>query len=147
MKQFLVLNGPNLNMTGIREKDVYGRKSFEDLIRLIEQKAEALGVRVRCVQSNSEGALIDAIQQAYWDGFDGIVFNPGGYSHTSVALHDAIASVPVPTIEVHISNIHQRESFRHTSLTASACRGQICGLGFTGYLLALEALAEEEAAS
>ena len=78
MKQFLVLNGPNLNMTGIREKNVYGRKSFADLIRLIEQKAEALGVRVRCVQSNSEGALIDAIQQAYWDGFDGIVFNPGG---------------------------------------------------------------------
>ena len=142
-KQFLILNGPNINMTGIREKSVYGAHSYEDLVAMVQAKAEALGVSVSCRQSNAEGELIDAIQKAYFDGFQGIVFNPGGYTHTSVALHDAIASVPIPTIEVHMSNIHAREPFRHTSMTASACRGQIVGLGFQGYCLALEALCEE----
>ena len=137
MKKILILNGPNINMTGLREKAVYGAKTYEDLLALIRAEADKLGCEVRCVQSNHEGALIDAIQQAYFDGFDGIVFNPGGYTHTSVALHDAVASVPIPTIEVHMSNVHAREEYRHKSMTASACKGQIVGLGFDGYLMAL----------
>ena len=140
MKHFLVLNGPNINMTGLREKNVYGTNTYEDLVSMIQAHAQALGCEVTCRQSNSEGQLIDLIQQAYFDHLDGIVFNPGGYTHTSVALHDAVASVPIPTIEVHMSNIHRRESFRHVSMTASACEGQIVGLGFQGYLLALTAL-------
>ena len=142
MKHILVLNGPNINLTGLREKSVYGAKTFDDLMAQIQQEADKLGVQVRYVQSNHEGALIDAIQQAYFDGLDGIVFNPGGYTHTSVALHDAIASVPLPTIEVHMSNVHAREEFRHKSMTASACRGQIVGFGFYGYIMALRALLE-----
>ena len=142
MKHILVLNGPNINLTGLREKSVYGAKTFDDLMAQIQQEADQLGVQVRFVQSNHEGALIDAIQQAYFDGLDGIVFNPGGYTHTSVALHDAIASVPLPTIEVHMSNVHAREEFRHKSMTASACRGQIVGFSFYGYIMALRALLE-----
>ena len=142
MKKILILNGPNINLTGLREKNVYGSKTYDDLIALCQQEAEKLGVEIRCVQSNHEGALIDAIQQAYFDHLDGIVFNPGGYTHTSVALRDAVASVTVPTIEVHMSNIHARESFRHVSMTAAACRGQIVGFGFRGYLMALRELAE-----
>ena len=144
MKQFLLLNGPNINMTGLRETGVYGKNTYDDLIRGMQQEAEALGCSLRVVQSNSEGALIDAIQQAYFDGLNGIIFNPGGYTHTSVALHDAVASVPIPTIEVHMSNIHAREEYRHHSMTASACRGQIVGLGFLGYHLALQALMHQE---
>ena len=140
MKKILILNGPNINMTGLREKAVYGAQTYDDLLNLIRQEAVKLGCEVRCVQSNHEGALIDAIQQAYFDGFDGIVFNPGGYTHTSVALHDAVASVPMPTIEVHMSNIHAREEFRHKSMTASACKGQIVGFGFAGYLMAMRNL-------
>ncbi len=141
MKHILILNGPNINFTGLREKGVYGSQTFDDLTKMIQAEADQLGCQVRFVQSNHEGALIDAIQQAYLDHLDGIVFNPGGYTHTSVALHDAIASVPIPTIEVHMSNIHARESFRHVSMTASACRGQIVGFGFRGYLMALRELA------
>lgn len=140
MKKILILNGPNINMTGLREKSVYGAKTYDDLLALIRAEADKLGCEVRCIQSNHEGALIDAIQQAYFDGFDGIVFNPGGYTHTSVALHDAVASVPIPTIEVHMSNIHAREEFRHVSMTASACKGQIVGFGFDGYVMALRNL-------
>ncbi len=141
MKKLLILNGPNINLTGLREKSVYGSRTYDDLVALCRKEADKLGVEVRCIQSNHEGALIDALQQAYFDGFDGAVFNPGGYTHTSVALHDAIASVPLPVIEVHMSNIHARESFRHVSLTAAACRGQIAGFGFEGYLMALRQLA------
>ena len=143
MKTWLILNGPNINLTGLREKQVYGAETYEDLVALVTGEAQRLGVAVRCVQSNSEGGLIDAIQQAYFDGLCGIVFNPGGYTHTSVALHDAIASVPIPTVEVHMSNVHARESFRHVSMTASACRGQIVGFGFQGYVMALRALVAE----
>ena len=142
MKRILILNGPNLNMTGLREKSVYGAQTYDDLLQTIRDEAERIGCEVRFVQSNHEGALIDAIQQAYFDGLDGIVFNPGGYTHTSVALHDAVASVPLPTIEVHMSNVHAREQFRHVSMTASACRGQIVGFGFYGYIMALRALVE-----
>lgn len=146
MKKYLILNGPNINLTGLREKSVYGAQTYDDLIAMVRREAEQLGCEVRCVQSNHEGALIDAIQQAYFDGFDGIVFNPGGYTHTSVALHDAVASVPLPTVEVHMSNIHAREAYRHVSMTASACRGQIVGFGFLGYLMALRALMEDSSA-
>lgn len=142
MKKILVLNGPNINLTGLREKSVYGAQTFDDLMTLVKTEAERLNVEVRCVQSNHEGALIDAIQQAFFDGFDGIVFNPGGYTHTSVALHDAVASVPIPTIEVHMSNVHAREEYRHKSMTVLACRGQIVGFGFYGYVMALRALVE-----
>ncbi len=142
MKKYLVLNGPNINLTGLREPAVYGGRTYEALLREIREEAERLGVEVVCCQSNHEGDLIDAIQKAWLDGLDGMVINPGGYTHTSVALRDAIASVPLPAIEVHLSNIHSREPFRHTSLTAPVCLGQICGLGFQGYRLALQALAE-----
>lgn len=142
MKHILILNGPNINLTGLREKSVYGTQTFNDLTNMIQQEADRLGVQVRFIQSNHEGALIDALQKAYFDGLDGVVFNPGGYTHTSVALHDAIASVPLPVIEVHMSNIHAREEFRHKSVTASACLGQIVGFGFNGYLMALQALAK-----
>lgn len=140
MKHILILNGPNINLTGLREKTVYGTQTYDDLVTMIQQEADRLGVQVRFIQSNHEGALIDALQQAYFDGLDGVVFNPGGYTHTSVALHDAIASVPLPVIEVHMSNIHAREEFRHKSVTAPACAGQIVGFGFKGYLMALNAL-------
>ena len=142
MKHYLILNGPNINLTGVREKHIYGSQTYEDMIALIEAEAEKLGVAVRCIQSNHEGELIDAIQQAWRDGFDGIVFNPAGYTHTSVALHDAVASVPIPTVEVHMSNVHARESYRDHSMTAPACMGQIVGFGFRGYVMALRALAE-----
>ena len=142
MKKILILNGPNINLTGLREKNVYGEQTYDSLIALCQQEADKLGVELRCRQSNHEGDLIDALQQAYFDGFDGAVFNPGGYTHTSVALHDAIASVPMPVIECHMSNVHARESFRHVSMTASACRGQIVGFGFYGYVMALRALVE-----
>ena len=141
-KTYLLLNGPNINLTGLRETGVYGSQTYQDLVKLVQDEAEKLGVQIRAVQSNSEGGLIDAIQKAYFDGLSGIIFNPGGYTHTSVALHDAVASVPIPTIEVHMSNVHARESFRHVSMTASACRGQIVGFGFYGYVMALRALIE-----
>ena len=141
-KTYLLLNGPNINLTGLRETGVYGSQTYQDLVKLVQDEALRLGVQIRAVQSNSEGGLIDAIQKAYFDGLSGIVFNPGGYTHTSVALHDAVASVPIPTIEVHMSNVHARESFRHVSMTASACRGQIVGFGFYGYVMALRALIE-----
>ena len=144
MKKILILNGPNINLTGLREKGVYGTQTYDDLIALCKSEAEKLGAEVRCIQSNHEGDLIDALQQAYFDGFDGAVFNPGGYTHTSVAMHDAIASVPMPVIECHMSNVHAREAFRHVSMTAAACRGQIVGFGFYGYVMGMRALVEAE---
>ena len=143
MKKILILNGPNINLTGLREKGVYGTQTYDDLITLCKAEAERLGAEVRCIQSNHEGDLIDALQKAYFDGFDGAVFNPGGYTHTSVALHDAIASVPMPVIECHMSNVHAREEYRHKSMTASACRGQIVGFGFYGYVMGIRALCED----
>ena len=142
--KILVVNGPNINMIGIREPEIYGNQNYKTLLADIEKWAEEIGCDVECFQSNHEGALIDALQQAYFDGFDGAVFNPGGYTHTSVALHDAIASVPMPIIECHMSNVHAREEFRHVSMTASACRGQIVGFGFYGYVMGMRALVEME---
>ncbi|CCY59802.1 3-dehydroquinate dehydratase [Clostridium sp. CAG:632] len=138
--KILVMNGPNINFLGIREKGIYGEENYDSLCERIRRKAEELEVEVAIFQSNSEGALIDRIQEAYGDGTDAIIINPGAYTHYSYALRDALASVQIPKIEVHISNVHQREEFRHTSVTAPVCSGQIVGLGLAGYELAMEAL-------
>ena len=138
--KILVINGPNLNMLGIREPAHYGRETYADLLSKIQNHCDQKGVDVTCYQSNHEGCLVDEIQKAY-GVMDGIVINPAAYTHTSVAMHDAIKACEVPTVEVHLSNVYAREGYRHESLTASACVGQICGFGANGYLLALDALA------
>ncbi len=133
----LVLHGPNLNLLGTREPEVYGSETLQDVNRKMAELAEDLGVEVVFLQSNHEGVLIDRIHQAREDGTDALIINPGGLTHSSVSLRDAIAGVGLPTVEVHISNIHARESFRQHSFIAPVAIGQICGLGTTGYLLAL----------
>ncbi|CUH93286.1 type II 3-dehydroquinate dehydratase [Herbinix luporum] len=138
--KILVINGPNLNFLGIREKSIYGNRDYWALVGLIEQKAKELKVEVEVFQSNIEGEIINTLQRAYKEKFDGIIINPAAYTHYSYAIRDALASLTIPKIEVHISNIHQREEFRHRSVTAAACDGQIAGLGFDGYLLAMEAM-------
>ena len=140
-KRILVINGPNLNLLGQREPDIYGRQDYGYLCRLIADHAQVRGVRADCWQSNHEGAIIDHIQQA--EGvYDGIVINPGAYTHYSYAIHDALKAITVPAWEVHISDIHSREPFRAVSVTAPACRGQIYGQGLPGYLAAMDALLE-----
>ena len=136
-----VLNGPNLNLLGTREPGIYGAETLADLERDCTALAAELGLTAHCYQSNHEGALVDWIHEAGAADSAGIVINAGAYTHTSIALRDAISGVQVPTIEVHISNIHARETFRHHSMIAPVCRGQICGLGTTGYKLALQAVA------
>ncbi len=136
----LVINGPNLNMLGIREPEIYGRATYADLCRLIENHAEELGVSVSLCQSNHEGALVDAIQQAYGKQ-DGIVINPGAYTHTSIALLDALNAVSIPAVEVHISDPDSREEFRKTSYVRAACVKTIKGHGLSGYLEAMDFLA------
>lgn len=134
---FLIINGPNLNLLGKREPGIYGKDSYEELCRLIEDYARAHGSTARCFQSNHEGAIIDEIHAA--DGvYDAIVINPGAYTHYSYAILDALKAVSVPAYEVHISHIDQREPFRAVSVTAPACVGQIYGLGFDGYLRAMD---------
>ncbi len=142
MKKVLILNGPNLNLLGKREPGVYGRDSYEAVCGRIAARARELGMEPSFFQSNSEGALIDALHQAM-DVYDGVVLNAGAYTHYSYAIRDAIAAIRLPVIEVHLSNIHAREVFRHTSVLAPVCRGQISGFGPVSYLLALQALAEE----
>jgi len=139
-KKFLVIHGPNLNLLGKREPEIYGKDTLADIDEKITQKAEGLGLSVEIFQSNHEGALIDRIQTAAGD-CSGIVINPGAYTHTSIALLDALLAVDLPVIEVHLSNIHRRESFRQHSYTAKAATGIIAGLGTNGYLLAMEAMA------
>ncbi len=136
----LVLHGPNLNLLGTREPGVYGSETLEDVNRKISALADDLEMDVTFLQSNHEGVLIDRIHQAREDGTDAMIINPGGLTHTSVSLRDAIAGVGLPTVEVHISNIHARESFRQHSYIAPVAIGQICGLGSTGYLLALHGI-------
>ena len=134
--KFLVINGPNLNLLGQREPGIYGAENYESLCAHLKEFAAAHGSTVDCFQSNHEGAIVDAIQAA--DGvYDAMVMNPGAYTHYSVAILDALKAISVPCVEVHISNIHQREEFRHKSVTAPACVGQICGLGLYGYEAAL----------
>ena len=136
MKKILVINGPNINMLGKREPGIYGIETMESVNKKLSDEAKALDCEIDFYQSNIEGELVDAIQQTQGK-YDGIIINPAAYTHTSVAIRDALASVDTPAIEVHISNIHKREEFRHTSLTVPSCMGQICGLGTDGYILAL----------
>jgi len=138
--KILVINGPNLNFLGIREPEIYGKATYEDLIQLIQAAADARGVSVEFYQSNHEGALVDRIQQAYFDGVDGIIINPAAYTHTSVAILDAVKSVGIPTVEVHISDVTQREEFRQVSFVRAACIGTVMGKGFNGYVEALDLL-------
>jgi 3-dehydroquinate dehydratase-2 len=147
MKEYLILHGPNLNLLGVREPGVYGSLTLADINHRLEHLAAELGAGVRCLQSNHEGALIDALQEARtWAS--GVVFNPGGYTHTSVAIRDAIAAIqPVQVIEVHLSNVHAREEFRRHSTVSPVCLGTISGLGWRSYMLALRALVERDAES
>ena len=143
MKIILILNGPNLNMLGFRNPAIYGGETLENIYDKLRKKADELKVNVDFFQSNSEGELIDAIHHSLGK-YDGIVMNPGALSHYSYAIRDAVEGISIPVIEVHISNIHKREEFRHKSVTAPVCKGQICGLGANGYLYALEELSYDE---
>ena len=139
--KFLVVNGPNINMTGIREQGVYGARTYTEITAMIVAEAKQRGIEAEVFQSNVEGEMIDAIQRCYFEHMDGLIINPGAYTHTSYALHDAIKSIaPIPAVEVHFSNVHARESFRHESKTAPACLGQLCGFGDYGYVMAMDAL-------
>ncbi|MBO7610739.1 MAG: type II 3-dehydroquinate dehydratase [Elusimicrobia bacterium] len=137
MKKILVINGPNLNLLGTREPEIYGKTTLKDIENKIKNRAEQLKVEVECFQSNHEGEIVDKICGAKGN-FDAIIINPAAYTHTSVAIRDAFAAVDIPAIEVHISNVYSREEFRHNSLIAPVVVGQIAGLGIQGYILALE---------
>lgn len=140
--KILVINGPNINFLGIRDREIYGAQDYDYLLRLIGKKGEERGIAVEVFQSNHEGAIIDRIQDAYYDGTDGIVINPGAYTHYSYAIHDALADSPLPKAEVHISDITAREEFRKVSVTAPACGRQIYGHGLNGYLEAIDWILE-----
>ncbi|MBQ9132085.1 MAG: type II 3-dehydroquinate dehydratase [Clostridia bacterium] len=139
--KFYILNGPNLNLLGIREPEHYGSTTYAGLIERIEAHGRELGVQTVCRQSNHEGVLVDWIQEAYFEGVDGIVINPGAYTHTSIALLDALKSVKIPTVEVHISKVEEREDFRRVSYLRAACVKTITGHGINGYLEAMDFLA------
>ena len=141
MKLFII-NGPNLDMLGIREPRIYGKESYADLENYLRQSAKELGLEIEIFQSNHEGALVDAIQQAYFDRVDGMIINPAAYTHTSVALLDAVKAVGIPTVEVHVSDPDSREDFRHVSYIRAACIATIRGHGLPGYLEALHLLCE-----
>lgn len=138
-----VINGPNLNMLGIREPGIYGSGSYADLMDMVKSRCNELGIDVVCYQSNHEGDLVDKIQEAYFEGAEGIVINPGAYTHTSIALLDAVKSVRIPTIEVHISKLSEREDFRQISYIRLACEKTISGMGLDGYIEAINYLYEE----
>ena len=137
MKKILIINGPNLHLLGTREPEIYGKLTLNDIETQLKNKAEQLRVEIECFQSNSEGEIVDKISSAR-NKFDAIIINPAAYTHTSVAIRDAISAVAIASIEVHISNVYSREEFRHKSFIAPVCIGQISGLGVNGYLLALE---------
>ena len=145
--KLLVVNGPNLNLLGIREPDIYGKHTYQDLIDKIKDYAEQGGDEVAFFQSNHEGALVDAIQQAYFDGVEGIVINPAAYTHTSVALLDALKAVSIPAVEVHISAVNEREAFRQVSYVRQAAVACVTGKGFDGYLEAIDILREKKGSS
>ena len=136
--KILVINGPNLNFLGIRDKGIYGTMTYEDLVKLLEEKGKETGNEITVFQSNHEGAIIDRIQEAYFDKTEGIIINPGAFTHYSYAIRDALASVELPKIEIHISDITKREEFRKISVTSEVCQKQIYGKGVNGYLEALE---------
>ena len=138
--KILVINGPNLNFLGIREKGIYGSTDYAGLVKMIEEKAVECASEVTVFQSNHEGAIIDRIQEAYFDGTEGIVINPGAFTHYSYAIRDALASVEIPKVEIHISDITQREEFRKISVTKEVCQKQIYGHGLAGYLKAIDYL-------
>jgi 3-dehydroquinate dehydratase-2 len=135
-----IINGPNLNLLGIREPQHYGNTTYEELLSMIQTHAAQLGVEAVCYQSNHEGDLVDKIQEAYWQKADGIIINPAAYTHTSIALLDAVKSVMIPTVEVHISDVSSREDFRQISYIRQACIKTISGKGTNGYLLAIDEL-------
>ena len=140
--KILVLNGPNLNMLGIREPEVYGSDTYDDLVKMIKSICDENNIEVNILQSNCEGKLVSMIQQAYFDKVDGIVFNPAAYTHTSIALLDALKSVNIPCVEVHISDVSVREDFRQVSYIRRACFKSIMGEGFNGYISAIKALVD-----
>ncbi|MFA6293904.1 MAG: type II 3-dehydroquinate dehydratase [Victivallales bacterium] len=140
--KIMVINGPNIQLLGIRKPGIYGNATLSDLQERLEKVARELKVKISFFQSNHEGALVDVIGAAIDSGIDGIIINPAAYTHTSIAIHDALESVEIPAIEVHISNIHRREEFRRKSVTAPACLGQISGLGTEGYEWALRAITD-----
>jgi 3-dehydroquinate dehydratase-2 len=141
--KLMVLNGPNLNMLGIREPEIYGRLTYEQLCNYLEKQGRELGHLITCYQSNSEGRLIDYLQQAYFEAYEGIIINPGAYTHYSYAIYDALKGLPLPAVEVHLSDIYQREAFRRVSVTAPACLAQISGKGPEGYLEAMQLLQKQ----
>ncbi|MCL2408778.1 MAG: type II 3-dehydroquinate dehydratase [Oscillospiraceae bacterium] len=141
--KILVINGPNINMLGLREPEIYGSKSYADLLAFIQSAAAEIGVEAECFQSNSEGAIVDAIQAAHGK-FDGIVINPAAYTHTSIAVPDAMKAVAIPAVEVHISDVAAREPYRRVSYTREACVKTIAGDGFEGYKTAMRVLANKE---
>lgn len=139
--KILILHGPNLNLLGTREPEVYGSMTLEDINGRLVELGKELGAEIRCLQSNHEGALIDALHEArMWA--NGVVFNPGAYTHTSIALRDAISAIQIPVIEVHLSNVYAREEFRHVSMISAVCKGKITGLGWRSYMLGVRALVD-----
>ena len=142
--KILVINGPNLNFLGIREKGIYGTMTYEDLVKLLEEKGKETGNEILVFQSNYEGAIIDRLQEAYFDGTEGIVINPGAFTHYSYAIRDALASIVVPKVEIHISDITAREEFRKISVTKEVCDKQIYGHGLQGYMEAIDYLLENK---
>ena len=140
----LVINGPNINFLGIREKNIYGTQDYDALVQMIAEKGEACGCRIEVFQSNHEGAIIDRLQDAYSDGTEGIVINPGAYTHYSYAIRDALASITIPKVEIHISDITKREEFRKISVTKDACDHQIYGKGLEGYCMAIDFLLKND---
>lgn len=141
--KIMIINGVNLNFVGIREKNIYGDKDFESMCKGITEYAKTKNVDVAFFQSNCEGEIVDALQRAYFEKYDGVIINPGAHTHYSIAIFDAIKSINIPCVEVHLSNVHAREDFRKNCVTTGACMGQICGFGETGYKLAIDALAEK----